>query len=131
MTSSGRVAIAIVALIVGAALAALGSIQHDGASQTTGAAMMTAVLGYAFGDRNGEKRLASAITVLAAEQVSAPADLAPAGAIGTPVTVTTPAVVETTTHVRPADDSGQVPVVAVAPKPRTSKPRKATKKAGK
>lgn len=71
MTSAGRSLIAIIALIGGIALTAIGAFTHDGGSQAAGASIITGVLGFAFGDRNGEKRLAAALTVLSAEATPA------------------------------------------------------------
>lgn len=100
MTATGRVWLAIVALVSGVALIALGSITHDAGATAPGGAMVTLVLGYAFGDRNGEKRLAAALTVLQAdERTPAPAKVVePAPA---PTVVETPATIVTTTEVKP------------------------------
>lgn len=70
MTATGRTAVVLVILVVAGALACA-TIIADHANTTGAVAGFTGiagtVLGYAFGDRNGEKRLASAIVQNAAE----------------------------------------------------------------
>lgn len=77
MTPKGRVILAIAALVLGALLIALGTLATDAArgaeARTVGAATITLVVGYVFGDRNGEKRLASALVVANAGGTSDPA----------------------------------------------------------
>lgn len=68
MTPAGRTIIAVTALVASAVLIALGTLTSNGGAATTaGASMITLVLGYVFGDRNGEKRLAAALTVAQAQ----------------------------------------------------------------
>lgn len=68
MTERSRFIIAIVGLILGVALIIVGVLADNGQSATTAGSAATAlILGYVFGDRNGEKRLAAALTVLEAE----------------------------------------------------------------
>lgn len=117
MTTSARSVLAIVALVAGVCLIALGSITHDAGAAAPGGAMVTLVLGYAFGDRNGEKRLAAALNVLQAETVqpgstAQPADATPPAAVP-PAVVETPATIVTTTEVKPTTP---------ARKARTKKP---------
>lgn len=105
MTTAARSWLAIIALVAGVGLIALGTLTHDNGPTVPGGAMVTLVLGYAFGDRNGEKRLAAALNVLQAETVqpgstAQPAD-APAPAAVPPAVVETPATIVTTTEVKP------------------------------
>lgn len=77
MTPNGRTVLAITALVLGVALIALGVLVPDAArgaeARTVGAATITLVIGYVFGDRNGEKRLASALVVANAADAVDPA----------------------------------------------------------
>lgn len=61
MTTNARFIIALVCLIGGIGLLAIGSIIHDQTTALAGSALTGPVIGYAFGDRNGEKRAASAL----------------------------------------------------------------------
>lgn len=74
MTATGRAVVAVVALVMGAVLVIIGALEHDSGSTTAGVAIVGPVLGYAFGDRNGERRLASALTILQAERITAQAE---------------------------------------------------------
>lgn len=69
MTAQGRAIVAGLGLVLGAMLVVLGSIQRDAGPTTAGVGLIGPILGYVFGDRNGEKRLASAMTVLQADRV--------------------------------------------------------------
>lgn len=68
MTSAQRAVIAVVAILAGIALATIGSFNEDSGLLTLGTTLVTAPLAYAFGDSNGEKRLARALTILKAER---------------------------------------------------------------
>lgn len=64
MTTTGRQVILIIGLLCGFLLIAMGLFiesENSTIAITTGSSMVGIVLGYAAGDRNGEKRLASEI----------------------------------------------------------------------
>lgn len=86
MTSEGRTVIAVVALVLGTVLVVMGAIQGAPESTTAGASAISLVLGYVFGDRNGEKRLAAALTVLDAQQRQAEAGQTVPPVVVTPTT---------------------------------------------
>ena len=74
MTSTGRTVIAIVALVIGGVLVIVGTLgTHGDGAVAAGSSMIALITGYVFGDRNGEKRLASALTVMAADKLTATA----------------------------------------------------------
>lgn len=66
MTPTGRMVVAVVAIIAATVLAIADTTQ---VAAVLG--FMGIVIGYVLGDRNGEKRLASAITVLEADRRTA------------------------------------------------------------
>lgn len=89
MTPKGRTIIAAVAIVCAVALLMVGAFaQHGEATTAAGASTLALVLGYVFGDRNGEKRLAAALTVAQADtnvaSQTAAAIAAPRGAEPTP-----------------------------------------------
>lgn len=61
MTPYARSVIAVVCLVMGFALLLLAATRNDPQIAVYGTALTGPVLGYAFGDRNGEKRAASAL----------------------------------------------------------------------
>lgn len=61
MNAQGRFIIALVCLCGGIVLFIVASITHDSPTALAGSALTGPVIGYAFGDRNGEKRAASAL----------------------------------------------------------------------
>jgi hypothetical protein len=61
VTTNARFIIALVCLVGGIALFVVASITHDPPTALAGSALTGPVIGYAFGDRNGEKRAASAL----------------------------------------------------------------------
>lgn len=88
MTPQGRTLIAMVLVIGGFVLIVVGVLKGgtDGTTAiASGTGFITLVGGYAFGDRNGEKRLAAALTVLDAQQRQNEA-----GVVVPPVVVGTP-----------------------------------------
>lgn len=68
MTSRERFFIAVIALVCGVGLSVTSAVTGDQGLLALGTTLITAPVAYAFGDQNGEKRLARALTVLEAEK---------------------------------------------------------------
>ncbi len=61
MTAQGRAWLAALALLLATTCAIIGAVINDESLKVMGTSAITLVLGYAFGDRNGERRLSNAL----------------------------------------------------------------------